>query len=144
MDDSLAPWLALREPADLAARSSRLTQIAAEVTTARVPMRALDLATGTGANIRYLMEQLAERQHWVAVDRRENLLATLMAKTSAWGSSRGYDVERHDHRFVIRNSRRECVVETCQRDLGALDHPDLFADRDLITASALLDLVSDG
>ena len=35
-----------------------------------------------------------------------------------------------------------CRIETLSRNLGALDDGEIFAGRDLVTASALLDLVS--
>jgi trans-aconitate methyltransferase len=53
-------WLALREPADAEARSSRLTRLVAEVL-AHDPVHALDLGTGTGANVRYLTSRLPVR-----------------------------------------------------------------------------------
>ena len=44
---------------------------------------------------------------------------------------------------VIRGERLECHVETRQLDLGSLADTDIFAGRHLVTASALLDLVSE-
>ena len=55
-------WLALREPADVAARSARLTRLVGEALQGRAVLRALDLATGTGANVRYLTR--GERLPW--------------------------------------------------------------------------------
>jgi hypothetical protein len=128
MDDAaLGRWLALREPLDAAARSDRLTRRIADTIGSHDPLHVVDLATGTGSNIRYLMNRLPARdQRWLAVDASAILLAELPIRMSAWGAA-----------------RLECQIETRQMDLAALDAPDLFVDRHLITASALLDLVSE-
>lgn len=150
MDESLSHWLGLREAADAAARSQALTRAIAESLRASLrasipggePVCVLDLATGTGSNIRYLADRLPGRQRWLAVDRSAALLAELREQMSSWGASRGYDVRTTADRCVIRGARLECDVETRQINLDALDDPAIFAGRHLVTASALLDLVS--
>ena len=119
-DNSLSHWLGLRERADCAARSESLTRTIADAVPAAEPVCALDLATGTGSNIRYLMNRLPGRQRWLAVDRSGDLLAELGGRMSSL----------------------ECVIEARQMDLGTLDDGEIFAGRHLVTASALLDLVS--
>jgi hypothetical protein len=108
-------WLALREPEDAIARSTRLAQLVSD----RLPMdrewRAVDLACGTGSNIRFLQPRLQGRGAWLAVDGD----ATLLSKIP------------RDARVVVRH-----------QDLKSLD-ADLFDGRDLVTASAILDLVSE-
>jgi hypothetical protein len=117
MDDALAHWLQLREPADTAARSSALTSALIAALPARAagePLRVLDLGTGTGANVRYLSPRLPRRQEWLAVDRNAAVIARLPAS-----------------------------VATMVVDLNSLDDESLFAGRHLVTASALLDLASE-
>ena len=144
MDDALSSWLQLREPADTAARSASLTQTIAGTIVAddSDPVHVLDLASGTGANLRYLAPRLPGRQHWLLVDRNAALLAHVPNLTSSWGAARGYEVRTDVHGCVIRGERLECQVETRQLDLGTLDEVKIFAGRHLVTASALFDLVS--
>jgi len=118
-DSALAHWLRVREPADTAARSEELTQAIASRVPPAGPLRVLDLGTGTGSNIRYLAKRLRSPQQWLAVDRSAALLAR----------ARGTDIDGE--------------VETRQADLGSLDDHRPFVGRDLVTASALLDLVSE-
>lgn len=113
MNVSLADWLTLREAADARARSSALAQLVASRLPAVRPLRFLDLATGTGANIRYLSNRLPRPHQWMAVDRDLTLLARLPSGVDA-----------------------RCF------ELGVLDDRTLFAGQHLVTASALLDLVS--
>ncbi len=113
MTQSLGSWLALREAADARSRSATLTDDLVAHLPGHRPLRALDLATGTGANIRYLGPRLPDPQQWRAVDRDATLLA---------------QVPQH--------------VDTRCAELGTLDDATLFAGRHLVTASALLDLVS--
>lgn len=122
MDDALARWLTLREDADTASRSAVLTEIVAGALPRTSPIRILDLATGTGSNIRYLMTRLPRPQRWLAVDRSERLLAELSRQLGACAPE-------------------GVTIETQQRNLGTLD-ASLFEGCHLVTASALLDLVS--
>jgi hypothetical protein len=142
MDESLSHWLALREPVDIAARSESLTRMIADAMPTSKPVHVLDLATGTGSNIRYLIDRLPRRQRWLVVDRSAGLLAELRDRMSSWGAARGYDVRTGAESCIIRGADFDCEIETRQMDLGALDDGEIFAGRDLVTASALLDLVS--
>jgi SAM-dependent methyltransferase len=128
MSDALAEWLALREHADAAARSMRLARLVGGHLSGRNPVRVLDLGTGTGSNIWYLLNHLgASRQQWLAVDRSPVLLSHLRDNASRRLAGRGERV----------------AIDTREVDLGTLDFSELVADRHLVTASALLDLVSD-
>ena len=119
MSEFSAEWLALREPADWRARSRRVTAAVVDALTAGRLIRAVDLAAGTGSNARFLAPFLPSPQEWVLVDRSPQLL------------SRG----QGDARFTVRTRVADLLR------LDALD--DLFTACDLVTASALLDLVSE-
>ncbi len=118
MSESLADWLALREPADAAARSGALTRALVEVLPRRSPLRIVDLGGGTGSNMRYLAPRLPPGQDWLVVDADAALLSQVQPPAA------------------------DCRVEVRQANLGSLQ-PALFAGRHLVTASALLDLVSE-
>jgi hypothetical protein len=143
MDNTLSHWLRLREPADSVARSATLTQAIAESMPRDTPVSLLDLGTGTGSNVRYLAEHLPAAQRWLAVDRDATLLAELPQRMASWSAARGYETMMERGRCVVRSQNLDCQVETEQRDLGTLDDERLFAGRHLVTASALLDLVSE-
>ena len=138
----LSDWLRVREPADVAARSEALTRAIAEATAPGEPLSVLDLGTGTGSNIRYLAERLDGPQRWLAVDRSAVLLAALPERIRSWAAASGYEAETDDGRCVVRGARFECDIETKEADLGTLDDHRIFAGRHIVTASALLDLVS--
>jgi len=107
-----AAWLSLREPADAAARSTGLADLFAPGA-----RRIIDLACGTGANMRFLAPRLPRATEWLAVDNDPQLLAALAPPAGA-------------------------KVSTLRLDLArALDDVPLAGPR-LVTASALLDLVS--
>ena len=122
MSESLSRWLALRESADFAARSENLTRLVVERLGALRPLRALDVGTGTGSNIRYLAPRLRVEQQWLAVDKDPQLLA-----------------EAADRCVSVAPAIR---IDTRQVDLGTSLPSALFDQRHLVTASALLDLVS--
>jgi hypothetical protein len=142
MNEFSADWLALREPADRAARSTRLAGLVAERLAARDPVRVLDLGTGTGANLRFLAEQLSAPQHWTLVDRDAGLLRQVAQRVSSWGTSKGYVASGNAAGFGLRGATFDCRIETLTSDVSKLADPALFEGRSLVTASALLDLVS--
>lgn len=128
MPELLTEWLVLREPVDAASRSRTLAIAVAELFPRDRPLRILDLGTGTGSNIRYLAEHLPETQHWLIVDRDEALLAEGARLLSLWSAFQWF----------------QCHIEARELELGGFDHPEIFDGRQLVTASALLDLVSEG
>ncbi|MDH4067110.1 MAG: class I SAM-dependent methyltransferase [Acidobacteriota bacterium] len=143
MGQALAEWLRLREVADWAARSDSLTRATADHVPGARPLRMLDLATGTGSNLRYLMERLPWPQQWLLVDRSPDLLGLVRARTAEWAASQGYRLESREHGFVVRGADLEAVVETRALDLNLPLDDEIFVGRHLVTASALLDLVSE-
>jgi hypothetical protein len=122
MSDDLSGWLALRETADAAARSHRLTTLVINKLGGLRPFRGLDIGTGTGANIRYLAQKFDGPQQWLAVDKDPRLLSE--------AAFRGMSLAPR-----VR-------VDTRTVDLATQPSP-IFTGRHLVTASALLDLVSE-
>lgn len=142
MDKSLSHWLRLRERADATARSVALTRVIADTLPVGGRVCLLDLATGGGSNVRFLADRLPGPQRWLAVDRSATLLAGLREQMSAWGLARGCSAQTDADGCRMQGVDFECDVETRQMDLGPLDRHEIFAGRHLVTASALLDLVS--
>jgi SAM-dependent methyltransferase len=139
----LSDWLRLREPADVAARSEAVTRAIAERTVAGEPRCLLDLGTGTGSNIRYLAERLGGPQRWIGIDRSALLLAELPERITSWAAASGYEAWTDGRRSVVRGAHFQCDIETQEGDVGTLDDHRIFAGRHIVTASALLDLVSE-
>jgi hypothetical protein len=142
VDESLSDWLAVREPADLTARSATLVERVRHALASTDTVRGLDLCTGTGSNLRYLIDRLPGRQTWLAADRDAGLLEELPTKLKTWADAHGYSMRTEGQVSSLRGGRCECDVETRAMDLDRLD-AGLFEGRNLVTASALLDLVSE-
>lgn len=117
-------WLALREAADHAARSDALPARLAERLGGRAPLRVLDLGAGTGSNLRWLAPRLPGPQDWRLLDHDAGLLDRAQARAAP----------------VSLDDRPIRVATRCA-DLVELS-PGLFEGVDLVTASALFDLVS--
>jgi hypothetical protein len=117
-------WLALREPADAAARASDLIEHLGRHLTATGRRVIHDLGCGTGAMGRWLAPLLLGPQHWVVHDRDADLLEVAAADLPGPAA---------DGAAV--------TVEATQSDITRL-HPGDLADATLITASALLDLLT--
>ena len=138
----LSDWLRVREPADVAARSEALTRAIADARVPGEPLCLLDLGTGTGSNIRYLAGRLRGPQSWLGVDRSPVLLGALPERITSWAEASGYEAWTDEERCVVRGAHFVCDIETHETDLGTLDDHRIFTGRHIVTASALLDLVS--
>ncbi len=115
-----AQWLALREPYDLRARNAVVLDAVAAAFRDHSAVAIVDLACGAGASLRAIGPRLPPRQSWRLVDNDLGLLARTVAPAEP-----------------PRLSVKAQAVDLA-RDLElALDGP-----LDLVTCSALLDLVS--
>ena len=115
-----ADWLALREPYDIAARNDAVIDAVVMAMSLQSSIRIVDLACGTGSTLRAIAPRLPARQHWRLADNDLGLLGKAAATPVPPG----------------------CAVAAVPVDLAhdleaALDGP-----LDLVTTSALLDLVS--
>ncbi len=122
MSDFSTDWLALREPADSRARSTRLVgsllrRLAvltqppgAESSPSPQTLRIIDLGCGTGANFRYLAPRLGlvpgagpwVRQDWICVDRDRKLLADLIHRTADWARGLNLTTSLHGEGLIIQ------------------------------------------
>ena len=136
-----AEWLRLREPADHAARSAAVTAtVAPLVDRAPQTRRLVDLATGTGSNVRYLLPHLTGAQHWHLLDADARLLDALEPEMRAWSEAHHARVDRDGAavEIVRTGNRHQLIAQHCDLSAGDI----VLASARLVTASALLDLVS--
>ncbi len=122
-----ADWLRQREPFDTVARAGAAEQLQLsrwliELKPNAAPWQVIDLGCGTGANLRALAPLLGGPQQWHAVDHDAALLECW--PPSLHGLGFAAHIERH------------------QLDLARHLERLPFAGTTLVTASALLDLVS--
>ena len=132
-----ADWLSLREPADTAARPPALIDWIAPSLPRDRSVHVLDLATGTGSNLRYIAPRLGGLQQWVLADHDSALLRAMPERLSTWAVSAAGAL------LTVQGEGFGCRVDRLQvdlaRDLDAVE----FSRFDLVTTAALLDLVSD-
>lgn len=116
-----ADWLRLRENCDTRSRSETFARAVGARLPLR-PLRAVDLGTGTAANIRYLAPRLGGEQRWLAIDNDP----LLIAQQPSLLTGPGFD----------------CHLSALHLDLATSLDAAPLTDCQLVTASALLDLVS--
>jgi SAM-dependent methyltransferase len=143
VDDALATWLALREPHDWAARDASLVDAVVRALPAVSTLRIVDLGTGTGSNFRYLAPRLPARQEWLLVDKSPDVVEWIVAATEAWAAHHALRVTEEADGFRLRGPALDCQVRIAGQDLNLPLPASLFEGRELVTAAALLDLVSD-
>jgi hypothetical protein len=119
-----AEWLDLREPADAVARARDLVEHLRRHLPATSDWVIHDLACGTGSMGRWLAPLLPGPQRWVVHDLDADLLHVAAAELPGPAADAA-----------------SVVVETRRSDVTQL-RPDDLADATLITASALLDLMT--
>ncbi len=115
-----ADWLALREPFDVNARNADVLDAVIATLAGNTQPRIVDLACGTGSTVRTLAPYFSPGQTWKLVDNDLSLLA------------RAADLTKHTGVSVI----------TAPVDLNHDLEAALDGAVDLVTTSALLDLVS--
>ena len=116
-----AAWLEMREPFDRRARNAAVIDAAVMALSDRSSVTIADLACGTGATIRALTSRLPAHQHWRLADNDLGLLARAAASPRA----------------------ESVTVATVPLDLNRDVEAALDGPVDLVTTSALLDLVSE-
>jgi hypothetical protein len=135
-------WLALREPADAAARSTELVTIARDVLTEShrgAPLTIRDLGCGSGSMGRWLAPRLPGPQTWVLHDRDADLLeiaATALPTVAADGapvSARPQpgdlaDLRAADLAGTSSESRTSLVTASALLDMLTVDEVDALAD----------------
>ncbi|MQA05916.1 MAG: SAM-dependent methyltransferase [Streptosporangiales bacterium] len=117
-------WLALREPADAAARAGSLLELLRPWLPTDRATAIRDLGSGTGSMVRWLAPRLPGPQHWVLCDRDPQLLARAVESVPA---------DAADGTAV--------TAEPEVGELAAIRAADL-AGTTLVTASALLDVLT--
>ena len=113
-----ADWLALREPVDHRSRVRALVLTLREEGRRKGWSKVVDLGSGTGSNVRFLSRRIPWATEWTVVDHDADLLAR---------------IEEPEGRLTLR----ALVADLAEDGLDAVD------DVHVVTASALLDLVSE-
>ena len=114
-----AEWLKLREPYDLRARNAAVLDAVFDLLAGQPSVTLVDLACGTGSTFRALSPRISARQTWRLVDNDLSLLAGVPPSSPP-------------------NVNVTALAIDLNRDLEAA----FDTAADLITTSALLDLVS--
>lgn len=120
MSDFSAEWLARREPYDAQARNQKVLAAVAKAMGHFSSLSIVDLACGTGSTLRALADHLPMQQNWKLVDNDLGLLVR-----------------------AARVMHPRAKVRTAAVDLAHDVEAALDGAVDLVTTSALLDLVSD-
>lgn len=138
-----AGWLQQREPFDIAARDPLLLRRFVRTLVAARPrgaLRLLDLAAGSGAQLRALAPHFERDQHWTLLDHDPALLAAQRDALAAWAAQRGDGFESSS--TTVRHGPLQWQVAQRAFDLaGDLATLDLCAFDGIVT-TAFLDLVS--
>lgn len=135
-----ASWLALREPVDHRSRDGKLLKALAQKLDGKTPVRVLDLGCGTGSNLRATAPLLGDAQEWTLVDYDPTLLEEAAFALSRWADEAQ---AIGDQLVLIKNDKNIGIrfrIADLNRELGDV----LSTKPDLVTASALFDLISEG
>lgn len=150
-----AGWLQQREPFDAEARCAAAGRLQLEACLARLrprggaPWRVIDLACGTGSNLRWLAPRMGGAQEWLVVDHDAALLRRWPQALDAAAADlavRTGPVPRGPGRFqgrtlLLQGAGFDAAVVRQRLDLAQNLDRLPWRSAGLVTASALLDLV---
>lgn len=120
-------WLALREPADLAARNPQVLASCRQAFAGRDALVICDMGAGTGASVRAFSGLLPRRQDWILIDHDGGNLAVAVTALHSWKEAAA--------------GRGDIRVQPLKHGFAREPAPWPEATG-LVTASALLDLPS--
>jgi len=133
-------WLTLREQADGRARNRDVMDAVAARFQLRREINIVDLASGTGSNLRALAPLLPARQSWLLIDHDEGLLNVAKREMSRWATT----CAAQDDMLRAEKNGADITVRFQVVDLAA-DPTHIFdGGADFVTPSAFLDLTSVG
>lgn len=131
-------WLDLREGMDRRSRARSVQAAAIAPFHGREEAHVADLAAGSGAMLRALAPRLPVRQRWTLIDNDAHLFAHARRRLASWADEA---CGQADDRLELRHGGRTIEVAFRLVDLAADPLPAEAAAADLVTASALFDLV---
>lgn len=131
-------WLTLREAADIKARNKAVADAVAGWFMQREKMSVVDLGCGTGANLRATAPMLPRHQSWTLVDNDPDLLAAARGALRAWADSSTMNGDA----MVLEKAGTHLDVRFIAHNIAGGVDSLLDPAPDLVTASALFDLVS--
>lgn len=134
-----AAWLALREPVDHASRAPELAAKVRAHFAGHARVRVVDLGCGTGSNLRATSALLGAEQHWTLVDYDPALLAAARQRLTEWADAARADTDA----LVLVKAGKTLTVRFVEADLNRDLAAVLSGAPDLVTASALFDLISE-
>jgi SAM-dependent methyltransferase len=135
--DFAASWLDLREPVDHRSRNRALARALSAHVGGREELTIADLGCGTGSNLRASAPLLPPAQFWTLIDASQELLAAAVDRLQAWADQADWEGET----LLLAKAGKRIRAEFRRADL-ARDLDAALGRADLVTASALFDLVS--
>jgi len=137
-------WLALRNEADLRARNTGLASEVRARFSAQDRIRVIDLGAGTGANLRASAALLPRRQEWLLIDHDPRLIEAARHECRTFADHAAPIADASlPHGLRLEKSGRLIEVRFRKADLAEEIEALLDAPADLVSASALFDLVSE-
>ncbi|MGL5446291.1 MAG: class I SAM-dependent methyltransferase [Rhabdaerophilum sp.] len=134
-----ADWLALREPADHRSRSAQLLADLAKRVEGRDVLRVTDLGCGTGSNLRATAPALNAHQEWTLVDYDFALLEQAARSLTDWAD----EAKAIGDDLVLIKDGKTIGVKFRIADLNKELEQVIAGPIDIVTASALFDLISE-
>lgn len=133
-----AEWLDRREPADHRSRNRKLELALAKHFDGWHPVTVVDLGCGTGSNLRATVPLLGPEQQWTLVDHEQALLDGAARRLTEWADGADWK----GGTLALFKGAKRIDVDFRRADLARDLDAALGANANLVTASALFDLVS--
>lgn len=135
-------WLQERYRFDAAARNKELEWEAIHQFAFLEHLQIVDLGSGTGANVRYYLEQFPQNQTWYCVEEDGMLREVFWQNMLELAHADGYQPEQEGDSLKMTKSGHWVEIHFVQGNLMELDKLVDLLRTDLILANAVFDLFS--
>lgn len=135
-------WLKDRFPYDSVARNKRVEQSCLDYYRDRKNISLLDIGSGTGASCIYFMEKWSASQIWTLVELNPALAAASIERIEDYAAQNGYVTQRGAQQLFLQKEQKFVTVNVLQKSFLELDDFIDWGSIDLVTATAVFDLLS--
>ena len=141
--DNPTQWLAHRFAYDAQARHPEIEhKFLAFFEQHQTALKAVDVGSGTGANVRYYFDRIPHAQEWTLIEQSSGLLDECRRTLVAFAQEHDYDWQSQGNIFLLTDAEKTATITLVQGSIAHIEQLIDLTQTDVVTANAVFDLLS--